>query len=418
MREIIKNITPSIGIGSINVNLPKEVISGKVPAWVIVGIKTSICLGVVALWYRDREKERAEREKDRNARLEIARLNAQNRENHSKNCQKPTDDISAVELESQESGKDIPRWVDAATIEDKKTDSALLGHSGALILVKGREGSGKSTLTIQLLVEACEGKSSNLFPDMAVCGPKWSALLYASEAAPKFKSNFGEKIKELDGRFKAMVNNFKFYDVNNFINHIRDSVMRESGNYVVGIDNITDMFQKISDEKIRCFVRGLKSIRDDMEAQGREITFIVVIHVNRATEEASGSSLWQILFEEVLSIKNEKHMTDSNCKILTIEKSRRGATSSVPIRRNMTKFMHFECSPKDVVETIAVNDKSASDGIASLLPLTEDIDDFFASIYKPNEYGYGRIFKDYKHKYRIRNRDDVRNAIVRSKKRH
>nr|DAN75980.1 MAG TPA: DnaB-like helicase [Bacteriophage sp.] len=244
------------------------------------------------------------------------------------------------------------------------------------------------------------------------------AFLYESEAAPKFQSNFGGKLRELSGRYKALVNNFNFQNVEAALIHIRKTVMGMTGNCVFGIDNVTDMFPNIPAAQIQRFIQGLKAIRRDMNAQGRKITFVVVTHANRTTGEAADSSLWQNLSEVVISIQEDKQKKGDDYKILRIEKSRYGALSTTLVHREMNNYMHFEFYVEaGDGDHVSVEDETASEEPVELLPITKEVEALFASVYIPKEYGYGQIYNDYKNKFKMKGKDDVRNAIERYKKR-
>lgn len=413
--NILKNI-PRIGIGPININLPKEAISGKVPAWLIWS--AGIAMAGVAIRVVHLKNER-----DREAKIKIAKINASKSRNSSTciNEANSTNNICETICTGEDEPDIMPEWVDAASIEDKPLDSTLIAQSGALVLIKAREGHGKSTLVNQLLAEACGGASSNLFPDCdSVIGPKWNVFLLASESSPKFKSNFGVKLAEYGSRFKVTRENFTFKTVDSALTHIRQLVINSIGNCAVGIDNITDMFPKISSTDAKRFIHGLKAIRKEMNSQDREITFIIVVHANIVTGEAAGSSVWQNLGEVVISLSNDKNKSGDDYKIVKINKSRFGACKSISVRRIMTPYMHFEYySDSDVNVETTINPKSAVGTFdkGELKPITTEVEDFMARIYEPETYGYERIYKDYKTIYPLKNKDHVRNIINRAKKR-
>ena len=80
--------------------------------------------------------------------------------------------------------------------------------------------------------------------------------------------------------------------------------------------------------------------------------------------------------------------------------------------------MHFEFYTEDEKENASQNAKTTETEKDQRLPLTPEVDDFFASIYLPESYGYGKIFKDYKNQYALKDRNTVRNAIERSRNRN
>nr|DAN75981.1 MAG TPA: ATPase [Bacteriophage sp.] len=170
MKNIFSKAFSHFSIGSIKVGLPKEAISGKVPAWAVLTVVAGLGAGRLLVSYLNNKRECETREK-------TTGTNTGSPASSQESPQNANDTSSTANEQPQSPNDDIPEWVDAASVEDKELDSNLLGQSGALVLVKAREGSGKTTLVNQLLVEACEGKSSHLFLDNeGVCGPQWKSI--------------------------------------------------------------------------------------------------------------------------------------------------------------------------------------------------------------------------------------------------
>lgn len=419
------NPTKHLGVG-VQVQLPKKSVAGSIPAWAFYGGMFLLSAGGIAAWtIHSRQKSKAivraaEAKRDAvkidcESKLALAKMK------HGVSG-KDVAGCGSTTMDTDDEDDDLPEWEDATSYSDRKVDSTLLGQSGGITIINGLEGQGKSTLAIQLMVEACEGKSSGLRKeDAAVVGSQWEGYLYASESSPKFKTCYGAKLEEIcaGGVFKARINDPNLRNYKRVLRDIRKTAFSSKKNCVFGIDNVTDMFSKMAEREIEYFKNELEAIRLSVEKEGRLVQYFIVTHANSQTGDVAGSKIWQKTSEINIFILEDKKADNPDCKIIHIKKNRLGAQRTIRVRRVMTPYMHFEyckdCNSDKTLE-IALPDKHMTQE-DSRKPITPEVENLFARVYVKGSYGYGRIYNDYKQEFQLNRKDDVRNAIERVRSR-
>lgn len=270
----------------------------------------------------------------------------------------------------EERSKYEPVWESFENVMKTTDPNATIGyfpgtpiHKGDLCCIYSSTGQGKSILLMQMLISISLGNHAGIIDDNLEGGCPQKVYLYDSELT---KEDFSVRY----GRAKFNASNVKivqssgFDSLGSFVEHIRKTVLQESCDCVFAIDNMTDMFPRLSEEQVRKFKNDLDNIQREALSRGVKVTFVVVLHsVKNAKgtglQEMAGSVNWNRLFRTVISINPMSQ--NSECKILRVEKDRSSSRrEDVVLKIVETPYLHFErCVQAITEESMVEGDSSA-----------------------------------------------------------
>lgn len=331
----------------------------------------------------------------------------------------PKEDTSTPKIELKDIGD----------IRDIKVDSDLIGHSGGLVVINGVASSGKTILAIQLMEEACSGKSSDLIPGTeGITGPKYKAIYYHAERDNHFQTNYGKYLASLGCNFKGAEDFPAMTDYKRALEQISSDVLGANDNVVVGIDNISAMIPSLTEKRndVKPFIEGLKNIRREAEKRGHHVVFLLVTHSNKQGM-SKGSSDWHNLAETFINVDKAEDPISPYYRTIECGK-RRGLTPfKVEAESVKTDRLHFikrqaaenifpfaTASPSESVP--AGSNQSASipeDSPAPNITPRKPIDAAAAALFyvEKKSLSFTEIFNKYKDEYELRDRNTVRNKI-------
>lgn len=218
-------------------------------------------------------------------------------------------------------------------------------HKGDLCCIYSPTGQGKSTLVMQMLIAMASGENAGIVNDNQPNYNPHIVYLYDSESTREdFQVRYGKGNLDLSNIRIMQASNF--YNIERLIKNIESTIAKENHDCVVAIDNMTDMFPRLSEEQVRLFKNSLSRIQKDASDRGLTVSLIVVLHSvknsnGKGIQEMAGSVNWNRLFKTVISISPSDIGDDY--KILKVEKDRSASKrNNIILRRIENPYLHFE----------------------------------------------------------------------------
>lgn len=236
-------------------------------------------------------------------------------------------------------------------------------HKGDLCCIYSPTGQGKSTLVMQMLIAMSSGKNAGIVKDNQPDYKSHMVYLYDSELTREdFQVRYGKSGLDLSNI--RMMQSSNFYEIERLIENIKNTIAKEIHDCVIAIDNMTDMFPRLSEEQVRLFKSSLAEIQKNALDRGVTVSFIVVLHSvknskGNGIQEMAGSVNWNRLFKTVLSISPSDFGDDY--KILKVEKDRSASKrNNIILKRVENPYLHFEYYSEEG-ETVAFSQEVKSE---------------------------------------------------------
>lgn len=286
-------------------------------------------------------------------------------------------------------------------------------HKGDLCCIYSPTGQGKSTLVMQMLIAMASGKNAGIVKDNKPDYKSHMVYLYDSELTREdFQVRYGKSGLDLSNI--RMMQSSNFYEIEMFVENIKNTIAKETHDCVVAIDNMTDMFPRLKEEQVRQFKSSLSSIQKDASDRGVTVSFIVVLHSvknskGKGIHEMAGSVNWNRLFKTVLSISPSDFGDDY--KILKVEKDRSASKrNNIILKRVESPYLHFEYYSEEG-ETVTSSQEVKSDKPKFIGKVPYEVAEEIYNMKKSKDMSLRKILSFFKGKYGLNHPNSISRTI-------
>lgn len=286
-------------------------------------------------------------------------------------------------------------------------------HKGDLCCVYSPTGQGKSTLVMQMLIAMSSGKNAGIVKDDQPDYKSHMVYLYDSELTREdFQVRYGKSGLDLSNI--RMMQSSNFYEIERLIENIKNTIAKENHDCVIAIDNMTDMFPRLSEEQVRLFKSSLAEIQKNALDRGVTVSFIVVLHSvknskGNGIQEMAGSVNWNRLFKTVLSISPSDLGDDY--KILKVEKDRSASKrNNVVLKRVDSPYLHFEYYSEEG-ETVTSSQEVKSEKPKFIGKVPYEVAEKIYNMNKSKDMSLRKILSVFKGQYGLNHPNSVSRTI-------
>lgn len=287
-----------------------------------------------------------------------------------------------VQAESRNDEQVITPLPEAKTLNDvcseKSEDSKSSELSGELLdkgdslVIYGSPKEGKSTLAMGMCIDMASGNKTKLLPGAEVQSkPKPSRVIYYdSESSEKdIQKRYGKFGYDYPDKLSIVCRTFSSADL--LFDDIDKRVEKYDSDVVVCLDNLANIIPKGTSMEINKMFQRQKELKNEVEARGLSVTFIIVTHSQKTTpgkpnENIKGSS--QLLNLSTACIELLPSGLGQEYKIIKVQMSRYRANGgkSWTVKRVEAPYPHFEyCDMAHVEDVPSAQNKEMSAVVTS-----------------------------------------------------
>jgi archaellum biogenesis ATPase FlaH len=372
-------ITPSLSVssnGTAKINLPIKTPDGDggFPWKKMLGI--TFCAGLIGCvfkcassWYDSEQKKAVEREK-----VECEKAKADVRAEEFRRKMEIRNEFEQAKKDKNGSSSESDATIQSESLNDilskpcpqrPKMMGGLITQ-GEIAILFSPSGQGKSTLAMQIGIDAAEGSSSKLVTKDDEGHKANKVIVYDAEMDDEdIRIRYSGNVFPTNFQRKARC----FYlGTDALITDIESLLKGEDGDVTIIIDNISSIIPSLSETAVKEFYGNLKRLKDSYNTDSRTLTFIVVCHTPKvdlsnlpSQSDVAGSANFAN-FADCMFALWPTNLGDEY-KMLYCVKFRKGVRmgDAIVLKCVQDPYLHFEYVKECPAEELLLKNKPKDD---------------------------------------------------------